>query len=341
MQETSKLLTISIASYNVEEFLSRTVGSVILPDEFMKFLDIVIVNDGSKDGTLSVASKLAANYPDSIRVIDKPNGGYGSTVNDGLYSAKGKYFKLLDGDDEFNTENLTLLLKYLMHAEADLIITPWVIMKEGSDSREIARKHTELSTECIDMEEASFGDGIAMFEVCIRTSLMRELGVRISEHCFYTDNEVVMGALMCARTVAMFDKPLYCYRLGVEGQSVSIEGQRKHFRDYPKAFKGALNIYEEGRKALDGNIKGGRKFATDMLISMLMRGTYIAYMLQERPLSYRAELMAFDSFIKREYSELYELTGRTKVVGYARKAGPLGYRILCRLVYRMELKRTR
>ena len=122
---------------------------------------------------------------------------------------------------------------------------------------------------------------------------------------------------------------------------MSIEGQRKHFRDYPKAFKGALNIYEEGRKALDGNIKGGRKFATDMLISMLMRGTYIAYMLQERPLSYRAELMAFDSFIKREYSELYELTGRTKVVGYARKAGPLGYRILCRLVYRMELKRTR
>ena len=75
-----KILSVSIASYNVEKFIRKALDSCCVP-EIMDRLEVLVVNDGSTDCTLEIAREYETQYPQTFRVIDKKNGGYGSTVN--------------------------------------------------------------------------------------------------------------------------------------------------------------------------------------------------------------------------------------------------------------------
>ena len=91
-----KLITVTIPCYNSEAYMSKAIDSLI---PFIEDVEIVIVNDGSKDNTIKIANEYKAKYPKDIVVIDKENGGHGSGVNAGLKVAKGLYYKVLDSDD--------------------------------------------------------------------------------------------------------------------------------------------------------------------------------------------------------------------------------------------------
>ena len=79
--------------------------------EFSK-LDIIVVNDGSTDQTVEITNKYVEKYKQSIRLINKENGGHGSTINTSIKHAKGKYYKILDSDDWVNSENLNRLVAF-------------------------------------------------------------------------------------------------------------------------------------------------------------------------------------------------------------------------------------
>ena len=87
-----KTLSISIAAYNVEEFLKNTLDSLVAP-EIMDDIEVLIIDDGSKDNTAAIGKEFVDKYPNSFKVISKPNGGYGSTINAAIDAATGQYFK--------------------------------------------------------------------------------------------------------------------------------------------------------------------------------------------------------------------------------------------------------
>ena len=183
----SKILTISIAAYNVEKYIKET----LYPFTQVKDkLEILIINDGSSDHTSLIASEFASQYPETFRIIDKQNGGWGSTVNRGIEEASGKYFKLLDGDDYFCEENLDDYLEWLEITDADLIITPFEIIddKKGTVLKKVeytleSKIESKLYTKIVEKYDLS------MHSCTIRTRLLKENNVKITEKCFYTDNE--------------------------------------------------------------------------------------------------------------------------------------------------------
>ena len=126
-----KTLSISIAAYNVEEFLKNTLDSLVAP-EIMDDIEVLIIDDGSKDNTAAIGKEFVDKYPNSFKVISKPNGGYGSTINAAIDAATGQYFKTLDGDDWYDTENLVRFVKDLKNMSADLILTPFTMVYEGT-----------------------------------------------------------------------------------------------------------------------------------------------------------------------------------------------------------------
>lgn len=79
----------------------------------MQRLEVLVVNDGSKDNSSAIAHEYQDKYPDTFRVIDKENGNYGSCVNRGLKEATGKYIKILDADDWFDNEQFSLFVEKL------------------------------------------------------------------------------------------------------------------------------------------------------------------------------------------------------------------------------------
>ena len=96
-----KILTVTVPSYNVEKFLENTLDSFV-DERVLDDIEVLIVDDGSKDKTAEIGRKYEEKYPDTFRVISKENGGHGSTINRGIGEAKGKYFKVVDGDPKFN-----------------------------------------------------------------------------------------------------------------------------------------------------------------------------------------------------------------------------------------------
>ena len=132
-----KYISFAIPCYNSQDYMSRAVDSVL---EGGEDVEVLIVNDGSKDDTLKIARSYEEKYPTIVKVIDKENGGHGDAVNAGLRSASGKYFKVVDSDDWIDSEALKKVLETLHKFEeedrkVDMIISNYVYEKEGVEGK--------------------------------------------------------------------------------------------------------------------------------------------------------------------------------------------------------------
>ncbi|EOS69041.1 hypothetical protein C818_02918 [Lachnospiraceae bacterium MD308] len=125
MKKIDKILTIAISEYNVEKYLDNIL-STILDEQILDKIEILLVNDESKDKTKSIGQQYEKRYPDSIYLINKENGGHGSALNKGIELATGKYFKVVDGDEWVDTKEFIKFVKTLENVESDVVATPYV-----------------------------------------------------------------------------------------------------------------------------------------------------------------------------------------------------------------------
>lgn len=107
-----KILSVCIPTYNMEALLGRCLNSFIVDKNYMNQLEIIIVNDGSKDNSSRIAHEYANKYPDTFVVVDKPNGNYGSCINAALKVATGYYFRICDADDRYENSNLVAYIDF-------------------------------------------------------------------------------------------------------------------------------------------------------------------------------------------------------------------------------------
>ena len=250
-----KLLTISVAAYNVEKTLRETLDSLIIPEVLDK-LEVFVVDDGGTDGSLEIAREYESRYPDTFHAVHKENGGYGSTVNYSVAHAAGKYFRLLDGDDWYASDNLKLLVESLEGIEADMIVTPCMSCGERSGKRVLNQICAERPDGVYAIEDLKHISGnLYMHHLCYKTSLLQSIDLRLTEHCFYTDMEYAWFPLPYVKTVYIRNLPIYLYRTEVAGQSMSISGSRRYWRDGSTVFWSIANVYkrmrDENAAALD------------------------------------------------------------------------------------------
>ena len=333
-----KILTISIAAYNVEKTITRTLDSLTqgVEAEVISRLDIIVVNDGSKDATGDIVARYVERYPESVRIINKTNGGWGSTVNVSLAEARGKYYKLLDGDDWFCTENLEAYIEYLSHVDADIVLSPYI--KHFSESEQVENCHLEIERNTVGLERLSSGENIYMHELTVRTEAFRNAENQISEHCFYTDNEYAFMVIKCAGTIQRFEKPIYVYQLGDVNQSVGINGIKKHYKDTVNV---ALRIYDsymdflntaevylhEKTDGFNEALFKNKKILLEDKILLVTDALYVSYLLVNSAEA-RKELTAFDDKIKNSYQEIYKITDNNKKIKLLRGTGFLTYGVL-------------
>ena len=108
-----KLLSVIIPVYNVEKYIERCLDSLLISQEQFKCLDIVIINDGTKDNSAIIAKEYEKKYPEVIRVIDQENRGHGGAWNHGTELAIGKYCFYLDSDYWVTTNQFEQLVEQL------------------------------------------------------------------------------------------------------------------------------------------------------------------------------------------------------------------------------------
>ena len=112
-------LSIIIPVYNLELYIRRCLNSVI--EQTYKELEIIVVNDGSKDGSLKILEEYASK-DSRVKVIDKENGGVTSCRRVGLEQAQGEYVFFLDGDDWLENETLDRLYSCAKAKNAEIVL---------------------------------------------------------------------------------------------------------------------------------------------------------------------------------------------------------------------------
>lgn len=240
----NKVLSISIAAYNVENVLKQCIDS-FLPSKYFDNLEIIIVDDGSKDHTAEIAERYQKDYPESIVFIKKENGGHGSTINAALEKATGKYFKIVDGDDWVDIAALDDLILYLKDNSPDVIINHYNKVYDGAIHPFTVYKNVKEKT-IYRLKDLVKGEipFYPMHSMTVRTELLKESGYKISEHCFYVDNELIFYAMMNCDTLAFLPGHIYQHRLGVAGQSVSPQGLYNHIEDMMHVIDKLFSIYQ-------------------------------------------------------------------------------------------------
>lgn len=303
-----KILSIIIPTFNMEKYLAKCVSSVILPDtELMKQLEVLIVNDGSIDQSSSIAHQYEKLYPDVIRVIDKENGNYGSCINAALPLATGKYVKILDADDWFDTVNFTAYLNQLTSIEVDVVLNDFDMVGLKTGNNNLYTYHLPpLSQSDLSALATDYGS-VWMHAVAYRTSLLLDLQYKQTEGISYTDQEWIFIPMAAAKSVFYIPGVLYHYYQGRDDQTVNINVFEKNFWMETKGLDIMMSLLE--RCLADNNTYSGISVNIEYLkerIYCRCGVVYTSILMNPRPKSYLGYLKNLDARIMRVFPDVYE-----------------------------------
>lgn len=247
----NKILSISIASYNAEKDILRCLDSMI-NTSVLDLLDIIVINDGSEDETSIVASKYAKKYPNSIRVINKENGGHGSTINVGITEAVGKYFKIVDSDDWVDKDGIEELVHFLSENDVDLVFNPFHVVSFCDLKKQFLVDPCPVSSvknKIVNVSDLSGNEKLYMHSMTFKTELMKKVGPIIDEHCFYVDMEYCIYPLIYVKTVCYLSSSVYLYLVGNPTQSVAMSVSIKRRNDALKVITSLVSFYNKTLKS--------------------------------------------------------------------------------------------
>lgn len=226
----NKIITFIILAYNVEQYLHKCLDS-FLCESVLEQIEVIVVDDGSKDRTAEIADDYVRRYPQTFRVIHKENGGHGSGINAGSQAAKGKFMKPVDADDWVVTENLPAFVEQLAQCNADVVLTPFhmVDMTTGKKTAKNIQGWKTRSVHVTDILEnwAVFEDCCVFHGITYKTEFYRAGGHMLPEHVFYEDQEYNAIPFCRATTIDIFDLYIYQYLVGNAQQSISYGNQAK------------------------------------------------------------------------------------------------------------------
>lgn len=222
-----KLLSIAIPCYNSQDYMEHCIETLLPGGEDV---EILIVDDGSKDRTAEIADRYAEKYPTIVKAIHQENGGHGEAVNTGIRNATGLYFKVVDSDDWVDWEAYEKILKTLRELSGgsetlDMLVSNFVYEKEGAKHKKVM-KYTGILPEnqmfgWSDAKHFRKGRYILMHSVIYRTQLLRECGLELPKHTFYVDNIFVYVPLPYVKNMYYLNVDFYRYYIGREDQSVN------------------------------------------------------------------------------------------------------------------------
>lgn len=306
-----KILTITIPSYNVEKYIDKCVQSMLV-DSILDDIEILIVNDGSKDSTPEIAKGYVEKYPQTVRLIDKENGGHGSTINAGIREATGKYFKVVDGDDWLNTKELKRFIQLLKSRAEDAIASNYLCIQDETYevlSEKRVTSNAYLYGRACNMDEWEVTEVIKMHGLTIRTSILKENNITIDEHCFYVDCEYIAYPMPFVKTVYFDDSFIYMYRLGRNGQSMDIHSMQRNRAMHMKVLDSLLAFYDSLPEMTES-----RKTYIEKVIGQVMENQFQIYISMGTDKEIQKECATWDKELRQRYPRIAASTNKKSIM---------------------------
>lgn len=302
-----KTLSIAVAAYNVEDYLAIGLESYCDP-ALEESLEVIIVNDGSVDETEEIALRYLERFPTIFKLINKENGGHGSAINAGLKHATGKYFRIIDGDDWANTEDLVKLVALLKDIESDLVIDIKREVQMGTGKSQLFPLPEDIPRATpIPFEELCNRADIESFfmihTLSVRTDYLKSHDIQLLEHTFYVDYEFIVKASACANSITFLDLEVCQYLVGNINQSVSPDNYVKRFDDHSRVTEELLDYVSKQSTSTT------RKDYLDSRVNLLINTHYnIALIFDSDRRRGLKRAKEFRAWLKEKYPLNYEAT---------------------------------
>lgn len=301
----NKILSVVIPTYNMEKYLRKCLDSLVIENkELFEKLEVLVVNDGSKDSSSAIAHEYQDKYPNVFRVIDKENGNYGSCVNRGLKEATGKYIKILDADDSFDTNNFEKFLSIILNVNADSIISDMTEVNEDGECKSLSRFYLPSNTpfSLDEMGEAEWRK-IRMHSVCYKTENLRKINYHQTEGISYTDQEWICLPMSTSKVLYYIPIVVYNYLVGRNGQTIDNDIWEKNFSQEIEGLKVMIN--EHKNIAIDYSLNTNY---VDSRIITRSKVVYYAYFFQFRTHRNHNLMVLFDKYLKESCPFCYDKT---------------------------------
>ena len=270
-----KLISFIVPSYNSEGYLHRCIDTLLFD---LENIEVIIVNDGSTDRTIDIANDYKNKYPNTVKVIDKENGGHGSGINAGLEIATGLYFKVVDSDDWLDLDNGKLLLdtikKHLEEGQSpELYVMNFEYEKLSEGTSYVRSYHQNFpENKIIDWDHIKhkfkYSNTLLMHALVHKTEVLRASGLKLPHHTFYVDNIIAYQPLPKIKTVYYMNKVLYHYFIGREDQSIQMHNIVKRYKQQIRVFREIMSFYTYDEiNQMGKGLRGYMRHAlTDMMI---------------------------------------------------------------------------
>lgn len=327
----NKILTITVPAYNAEKYLDRCLHSFEVP-EILDALEVLVINDGSKDSTAEIASRYVEKYPGTFHLINKENGGHGSGINCGIAHASGKYFKIVDADDWLNTDILKQYIGLLRTVDTDIVASDFACVQDGSFKITRVLKPVSDEKQYGHIYRFSLDEVhkvIMMHSLTIKTECLKKVAVPIDEHCFYVDMEYVMYPIPYVNTVYYDNHVLYMYLLGRAGQSMDVKKKIENIDQHLRVLHSMEKYYDAGYTS-----DPYKKRYMARCAAIIVEDHFQIYISEGYKPEAMKELRQFDQELKSSYPDIYHATEK-KSISMLRKTdylilplGTLAFRIV-------------
>jgi glycosyltransferase involved in cell wall biosynthesis len=296
-------------------------------------VEIIIVNDGSKDATPEIGAEYAAKFPSIIKLVNKENGGHGSAVNAGLAVATGLFFKVVDSDDWVRESAYAKILETLKNFAGgdqvlDMLISNFVYEKEGEQRHKVMRYHHALPIDRLftwnDVKHFRKGQYILMHSVIFRTKLLRDCGLKLPEHTFYVDNIYVFEPLLAVKNMYYLDVNFYRYYIGRSDQSVNEKVMISRIDQQIKVNRIMYDFYNDHLGEVYSNPQRHHYMFNYLEIITVISSILLAISGTEENLEKRKELW---SYIKQKNYVLYRKLRYGFLGGYTNLPSKAGRKI--------------
>ena len=233
-------LSIIVPVYGVEKYIDKCLNSLV--KQSLKEIEVIVVNDGTKDNSQKIVDKYVKKYPDKIKSYIKENGGQGSARNYGLKKATGEYIGYVDSDDFVEKDMYKKLYNKAKENNYDIVVCGNYNVSEDYQNKNIDAFINNYNT---DLENIFFGK-MAVWNKIYKRDILIKNKLEFKEKVWYEDLAFTLKAIMNSNTFAFIDEPLYDYLIR-EGSTMNNSNVQRNL-EILDAFDDILSYIKHNKK---------------------------------------------------------------------------------------------
>lgn len=238
------VLTIAVPIFNMQSCLAKNLATYE-HSSLVNRLEVICLNNASEDRSKEIICDFVKRCPEIFSLHDRDNRGYGSSINEAIQGARGKYFRIVDADDWVDTDELIKLVDKLEKCETDVVLTDYQIVNMASGETTAvtaASKGIPYGKEFSDCAEATILLP-SIHSTTYRTGLLKTSGFYMQDKMFFVDEEYVILPYLNVKSIICFPYDVYRYQIANPLQSTSPKNRAKYQEHRERILKRLIEAY--------------------------------------------------------------------------------------------------